>query len=63
LVSLVLVLSLIEFAAAWRRNRDNPIPRMRWPGIVGAAVGYLALLAVFAVAQESLVAAAKQFAA
>lgn len=63
LVSLVLVLSLIEFAAAWRRNRDNPIPRMRWPGAIGATAAYLALLAIFAFAQESLVAVARHVAA
>ncbi len=57
-VSLVLVLSLLEFASAWRRNRDNPIPRMRWPAVISATAAYLALLAIFALAQESLVAAA-----
>jgi Zn-dependent protease len=62
LVSLVLVLSLLEFASAWRRNRDNPIPRMRWPSAIGATAAYLALLAVFAFAQESLVEAAKHLA-
>ena len=63
LVSLVLVLSVLEFASAWRRNRDNPIPRMRWPAAIGATVAYLALLAIFAFAQESLVAAARQLGA
>ena len=62
-VSLVLVLSLIEFASAWRRNRDNPIPRMPWPAAIGATAAYLALLAIFAFAQESLVAAAQHLAA
>ena len=62
-VSLVLVLSVLEFAASWRRNRANSIPPMRWPGVIGGAVAYLALLALFAVAHESLLEAAKRLAA
>lgn len=62
-VSLVLVLSVFEFAAAWRRNRSNPIPHMRWPAVVGATAAYLALLAFFAFAQESFFAAAKHLGA
>jgi Zn-dependent protease len=62
LVSLILVLSLLEFASAWRRNRDNPIPGMRWPVAIGATTAYLALLGIFAFAQESLVMAAKHLA-
>src|SRR5690242_12739035 len=60
-VSLLLVLSLIEFPMAWRRNRDNPIPRMGWPAVMGASAAYLALLAIFAVIQDSLAAAARAF--
>jgi hypothetical protein len=60
-VSLLLVLSLIEFPMAWRRNRDNPIRRMGWPAVIGASAAYLALLAIFAVAQDGLAAAARQF--
>ena len=58
-VSLLLVLSLIEFPMAWRRNRDNPIPRMGWPAVIGASAAYLALLAIFAIAQDGLAAAAR----
>jgi Zn-dependent protease len=58
-VSLVLVLSLIEFAAAWRRNRSNPIPHMHWPAVIGATAGYLGLLVFFAVAQENFIEIAK----
>jgi len=58
IVSLVLALSVIEFATAWRRNRDNPIPRMKWRTAIAATAAYLALLAIFALAQESLVATA-----
>ena len=60
-VSLLLVLSLIEFPLAWRRNRANPIPRMGWPAVLGASTAYLALLALFAIAQDSLAAAARGF--
>ena len=60
-VSLLLVLSLIEFPMAWRRNRDNPIPRMGWPAVIGASAAYLLLLAIFAIAQDSLTAAARDF--
>ncbi len=62
-VSVILVLSLFEFAAAWRRNRANPIPRMSWPAVIGAAGAYLALLAVFGFAQESLLEIAHRLAA
>jgi Zn-dependent protease len=60
-VSLLLVLSLIEFPMAWRRNRDNPIPRMGWPAVIGATIAYLALLAIFAIAQDNLASAARHF--
>jgi Zn-dependent protease len=60
-LSLLLVLSLLEFPLAWRRDRDNPIPRMGWPGVVGAAAAYLALLGIFAIAQDILAAAARHF--
>jgi hypothetical protein len=43
-VSLVLLLSILEFAAAWRRSRSNPIPHMRWPSLLGASAAYLGLL-------------------
>jgi hypothetical protein len=59
LVSLILVLSILEFAAAWRRNRGNPIPPMRWPSLLGAGGAYLGLLAFFAIAQEDFFAAAQ----
>lgn len=62
-VSLVLVLSILEFAASWRRNRTNPVPPMRWPGVIGGAAAYLALLVLFAVAHESLLEVAKRLAA
>lgn len=55
-VSLVLMLSILEFAAAWRRSRSNPIPHMRWPSLLGASAAYLGLLAFFAIAQEDFVA-------
>lgn len=62
-VSLVLVLSVLEFAASWRRHRANPIPPMRWPGLIGGAAAYLALLVLFAFAHESLLAVAKHLTA
>ncbi len=62
-VSLVLVLSVFEFAASWRRNRTNPIPPMRWPAVIGGAAAYLTLLGVFALAHESLLGVARHLAA
>ncbi len=62
-VSLVLVLSLVEFAGSWRRHRTDPIPPMRWPAVIGGATVYLALLAVFALVHESLLATARHWAA
>lgn len=58
-LSIILVLSVLEFAAAWKRNRTNPIPHMRWPAVIGAALGYLTLLMIFAFAFESLGAIAR----
>lgn len=59
-VSIILILSVLEFAAAWRRNRSNPIPHMRWPALIGAAGAYLALLVVFALAQDVFFSAAQR---
>jgi Zn-dependent protease len=59
IVSFVLVLSVLEFATLWRRNQDNPIPRMGWLGVVGGAAAYLALLVVFTFAHETLLNLAK----
>jgi Zn-dependent protease len=58
-VSLILVLSIIEFVSAWRRNRTNPIPRMRWPALLGGMAAYLSLLVLFVFAFDYLSAAAK----
>jgi Zn-dependent protease len=58
-LSIILLLSILEFAGAWKRNRTNPIPHMHWPAVIGAAIGYLALLVVFAYAFESLGAMAR----
>jgi lipoprotein NlpI/Zn-dependent protease len=58
-LSIILMLSILEFAAAWKRNRANPIPHMSWPAVIGATLGYLGLLVVFAFAFESLGAIAR----
>jgi lipoprotein NlpI/Zn-dependent protease len=58
-LSIILLLSILEFTAAWRRNRTNPIPPMRWPAVIGATLAYLGLLIVFAFAFETLGAMAR----
>jgi osmotically-inducible protein OsmY len=54
-----MVLPILEFAAAWGRNRSNPIPHRRRPALLGAGAAYLGLLAFFAMARDDFFAAGK----
>jgi len=58
-VSIILVLSVLEFVSAWRRNRTSAIPPMSWPAVAVTAIAYLLLLGTFASAFELLGAAAR----
>src|SRR5690349_12617427 len=56
-VSIILVLSVLEFVSARRRNRTSTIAPMSWPAVAAAALAYLLLLGIFASAFEWLGAA------
>ena len=58
-VSIILVLSVLEFVSTWRRNRASPIAPMSWPAVAVTAIAYLLLLGTFASAFEMLGAAAR----
>jgi putative peptide zinc metalloprotease protein len=58
-VSIILVLSVLEFVSARRRNRTSTIAPMSWPAVAAAALAYLLLLGIFASAFEWLGAAAR----
>ncbi len=59
MVSIILVLSVLEFISLWRRHRASPIAPMSWFAVAVSAIAYFLLLATFASAFEWLGAAAR----
>jgi Zn-dependent protease len=58
-ISIILVLSVLEFVSAWRRNRTSTIAPMSWLAVAVTATAYLLLLGTFASAFELLGAAVR----
>jgi Zn-dependent protease len=58
-ISIILVLSIVEFVSAWRRNRASTISPMSWPAVAASGLAYLLLLGTFASAFELLGATAR----
>jgi lipoprotein NlpI/Zn-dependent protease len=53
-LSIIMLLSIVEFVGSWRRHKSDPIPHMRGPAVVGATLAYLGLFVLFGFAVEFL---------
>lgn len=53
-LSIIMLLSIVEFVGSWQRHKSDPIPHMRGPAVIGATLAYLGLFVLFGFAVEFL---------